>query len=141
MSNQGPAPRTLTEAELIEVIGAQRFGVLATMKRSGHPAMSSVLYRWDPTTRVIRISTTTARLKAKQVRNNSHVALHVSGPDVWSFAVAEGEAEVSDAPTELLAFAGHQDDEETFLKEQAAEGRAVISIKVARLYGTALDVG
>ncbi|MCU1640160.1 MAG: class F420-dependent enzyme [Nocardia sp.] len=145
--NQGPAPRSLTEEELITLIGAQQFGVLATVKRSGHPAMSTVLYRWDPTERVIHISTTAERLKAKQVRNDSRVSLHVSGPDVWSFAVAEGDAEVSDSPEELLAYAGYPaassgypEDAAAFLAEQRAEGRVVIAIKVARLYGTALDV-
>ncbi|MFF2551767.1 TIGR03618 family F420-dependent PPOX class oxidoreductase [Nocardia sp. NPDC058058] len=141
MSNKGPAPRTLTDDELAEILAAQQFGVLATVKRSGHPAMSTVLYSWDPSERVIRISTTADRLKAKQVRNNPHIALHVNGPTVWSFAVAEGDAEVSDSPAELLAAAGHQDDPETFLREQAAEGRVVIKLRVTRLYGTALDVG
>ncbi|MEU7900971.1 pyridoxamine 5'-phosphate oxidase family protein [Nonomuraea sp. NPDC049152] len=52
------------------------------------------------------IFTTAERLKARQARNNPHVALHISGPDIWSFAVAEGEAEVTDTPAELLAPAG-----------------------------------
>ncbi|WP_405139149.1 pyridoxamine 5'-phosphate oxidase family protein [Nocardia sp. NBC_01388] len=145
--NQGPAPRSLTEQELGALIAAQQFGVLATVQRSGHPAMSTVLYRWVPTERVIRISTTAERLKAKQVRTNSRVALHVSGPDVWSFAVAEGDAEVSDRPEELLAYAGYPaahagypEDAAAFLAEQRAEGRVVITIEVARIYGTALDV-
>ncbi|MEV0231024.1 TIGR03618 family F420-dependent PPOX class oxidoreductase [Nonomuraea sp. NPDC050786] len=136
----GPAPRSLAEEELVRLLGEQQFGVLATVKRSGHPAMSTVLYRWDRAERVIRISTTADRLKARQVRNDPHVALHVSGPDVWSFAVAEGEAEVSDSPEELLAFAGDQPDPAAYLEQQAREGRVVIRIEVRRLYGTALDI-
>ncbi|RJL35611.1 pyridoxamine 5'-phosphate oxidase family protein [Bailinhaonella thermotolerans] len=139
-NQSGPAPRPLGEEELLKLLGGQRFGVLATVKRSGHPAMSTVLYRWDPDARIIRISTTAGRLKARQVRNNPHVALHVNGPDVWSFAVAEGEAEVSDAADELLAFAGEQPDPAAFLEQQAREQRVVIRIKVSRLYGTALDI-
>jgi PPOX class probable F420-dependent enzyme len=139
-NQSGPAPRPLTEEESVELLGAQQFGVLATIKRSGHPAMSTVLYRWDPAERIIRISTTAGRLKARHVRNDPHVALHVSGPDVWSFAVAEGEAEVSDSPAELLAFAGEQADPQAFLEQQARESRVVIKIKVSRLYGTALDI-
>ncbi|MGN9844297.1 pyridoxamine 5'-phosphate oxidase family protein [Nonomuraea sp. H19] len=140
-NQSGPAPRSLTDEELVTLLGEQQFGVLATMKRSGHPAMSTVLYRWDPAERSIRISTTADRLKARQVRNDPHVALHVSGPDVWSFAVAEGEAEVSGRPEELLAFAGDPADPAAYLDQQAREGRVVIRIKVSRLYGTALDVG
>ncbi|WP_433435081.1 pyridoxamine 5'-phosphate oxidase family protein [Nonomuraea sp. CA-141351] len=139
-NQSGPAPRSLTEEELVRLLGEQQFGVLATVKRSGHPAMSTVLYRWDPAERVIRISTTADRLKARQVRNDPHVALHVSGPDVWSFAVAEGEAEVSGSSEELLAFAGDQADPAAYLEQQVGEGRVVIRIKVSRLYGTALDI-
>ncbi|MGW4475067.1 pyridoxamine 5'-phosphate oxidase family protein [Nonomuraea sp. NPDC004354] len=141
MSEQtGPAPRRLTPEELESLLQEQQFGVLATVKRSGHPAMSTVLYRWSPVERVIRISTTADRLKARQVRNDPHVALHVSGPDVWSFAVAEGQAEVLDSPEELLAFAGEVTDPAAFLEQQALERRVVIKIKLSRLYGTALDV-
>ncbi|MEV4106615.1 TIGR03618 family F420-dependent PPOX class oxidoreductase [Nonomuraea sp. NPDC049695] len=139
-NQSGPAPRSLTEEELVKLLGEQQFGVLATVKRSGHPAMSNVLYRWDPAERIIRISTTADRLKARQVRNDPRVALHVSGPDVWSFAVAEGAAAVSDSAAELLAFAGDQADPAAFLEQQARENRVVIRIKVSRLYGTALDI-
>ncbi|MEV6280127.1 TIGR03618 family F420-dependent PPOX class oxidoreductase [Nocardia sp. NPDC051832] len=139
-NQSGPAPRSLTDAELVEVLGAQQFGVLATVKRSGHPAMSNVLYRWDPAERVIRISTTADRAKVKQIRNNPRVALHVSGPDVWSFAVAEGDAEVSASPRELLAFAGHPADAAGYLEQQARENRVIITLRVTRLYGTALDI-
>jgi PPOX class probable F420-dependent enzyme len=139
-NQSGPAPRSLSEEELLKLLDAQQFGVLATVKRSGHPAMSTVLYRWDPAGRIVRISTTAGRLKARQVRNNPHVSLHVQGPDVWSFAVAEGEAEVSGDADELLAFAGDQADTAAFLEQQAHEQRVVIKIKVSRLYGTALDL-
>lgn len=139
-NQSGPAPRSLNEDELLKLLGGQQFGVLATVKRSGHPALSNVLYRWDPAERIIRVSTTADRLKARQVRNDPHVALHVHGPDVWSFAVAEGEAEVSDDAEELLAFAGDQPDAAAFLEQQARERRVIIKIKVSRLYGTALDL-
>lgn len=139
-NQSGPAPRPLSEEELLKLLGEQQFGVLATIRRSGHPAMSTVLYRWDPDARVVRISTTADRLKARQVRNDPHVALHVQGPDVWSFAVAEGRAEVSGSPEELLAFAGEQADPAAFLEQQARERRVVLRIDVSRLYGTALDL-
>ncbi|MFD9940433.1 pyridoxamine 5'-phosphate oxidase family protein [Nonomuraea sp. NPDC059023] len=141
MSEQsGPAPRILTTRELEQLLGEQQFGVLATVKRDGHPAMSTVLYRWSAAERVIRISTTAGRLKARQVRNDPRVALHVRGDDVWSFAVAEGEAQLTEQPEELLAFAGQVDDAPAFLEQQAREQRVIIKISVSRLYGTALDV-
>ncbi|NUT52214.1 MAG: TIGR03618 family F420-dependent PPOX class oxidoreductase [Saccharothrix sp.] len=121
--NEGPAPRTLTDDELVDLLGRQRFGVLATVKRSGHPHLSTVLYQWDAAARVIRVSTTADRLKARQIRADPRVALHVSGPDVWSFAVVEGDAELVDDS------GGDEPDR-----------RLTITFRATRLYGTALDV-
>ncbi|KOX18665.1 hypothetical protein ADK67_36455 [Saccharothrix sp. NRRL B-16348] len=125
-ANSGPAPRTLTDDELVELLGKQRFGVLATVKRSGHPHLSTVLYQWDAKERVIRVSTTADRLKARQIRANPRVALHVSGPDVWSFAAVEGDAELV---------------ETTDGPDLAPDRRLTITFPATRLYGTALDVG
>ncbi|MFJ6673101.1 pyridoxamine 5'-phosphate oxidase family protein [Actinosynnema sp. NPDC091369] len=122
-ANAGPAPRTLTDAELVGLIGKQRFGVLATVKRSGHPHLSTVLYQWDAEERVIRVSTTADRLKARQIRADPRVALHVSGPDVWSFAAVEGDAELVEVSD------GDEPDR-----------RLTITFPAARLYGTALDI-
>jgi PPOX class probable F420-dependent enzyme len=123
--NAGPAPRTLTDDELVTLIGAQQFGVLATVKRSGQPHLSTVLYQWDPEERTIRVSTTADRLKARQVRANPRVSLHVSGPDVWSFAVVEGDAELVEAETD---------------GEPEPDRRLTITLRASRLYGTALDI-
>ncbi|MGC5013439.1 TIGR03618 family F420-dependent PPOX class oxidoreductase [Streptosporangium sp. DT93] len=147
----GPAPRVLTDGELVSLIGRQQFGVLATVKRSGHPHLSTVLYNWDPEERIVRISTTNDRLKARQARDNPRLALHVNGPDIWSFAVAEGDAEVSEITTtpgdaigrELLALTpGFENpaQEAAFLRQTVREQRVVIRLRVSRLYGTALDI-
>jgi PPOX class probable F420-dependent enzyme len=110
-----------------------------------------VLYHWDPDGRVLRISTTADRLKVRQLRRDPHAALHVAGPNVWSFAVAEGEAEIS-SPTirsgdaigrELLSMTpGFENpaDENAFLEQLVADQRVVIRIRVSRLYGTTLDM-
>jgi PPOX class probable F420-dependent enzyme len=147
----GPAPRPLTDEELSLLLREQRFAVLASVKRDGHPHLSTVLHHWDPTERVVRISTTADRRKARQLRRNPHAALHVNGPGNWSFAVAEGEAEVSEVTTvpgdaigrELLAMTpGFPDTagETAFLEQVVADRRVVIRIRVSRLYGTALDI-
>ncbi|MEV0583158.1 TIGR03618 family F420-dependent PPOX class oxidoreductase [Nonomuraea sp. NPDC050310] len=145
------APRPLTDADLSHLLATQRFGVLSTVKRSGHPHQSTIMYRWNPDERVIRISTTTDRLKARHVRANPRISLHVTGPSIWSFAVAEGDAEVSEVTTEpgdatsreLLAITpGFADpaEEAAFLRRQVDEQRVVIRLPVTRLYGTALDL-
>ncbi|MFB7241845.1 PPOX class F420-dependent oxidoreductase [Streptomyces populi] len=148
---QGPAPRPLSDEALSALLGEQRFGTLATVRRSGHPHLTTMLYDWDPAARVVRMSTTADRAKAKHLGRDPHAALHVQGGDVWSFAVAEGTAEVSGPTTvpgdavgrELLGMipaAARPTDEEAFFKELVTERRAVIRLRVERLYGTALDV-
>lgn len=70
---------------------------------------------------------------------------------MWSFAVAEGLAEVSEITSvpgdavgrELLGMipeGERPEDEAALLEELVAERRVVIRLKVDRLYGTALDV-
>ncbi|MFC7817119.1 PPOX class F420-dependent oxidoreductase [Streptomyces sp. NPDC057367] len=148
---QSPAPRPLSDEALSGLLGSQQFGTLATVKRSGHPHLTTMLYGWDPEARIVRFSTTADRVKLGHIRREPRVALHVQGDDVWSFAVAEGEAEVSEITTvpgdavgrELLAMmpaALRPDDEEAFLARSVAERRVVVRLKVDRLYGTALDV-
>ncbi|MET7293583.1 PPOX class F420-dependent oxidoreductase [Streptomyces griseoloalbus] len=148
---QRPAPRPLSDEALSDLLGRQRFGTLATVKRSGHPHLTTMVYSWDPETRTARFSTTADRVKLKHLRHDPRAALHVQGGDVWSFAVAEGEAEVSEATTvpgdavgrELLRMipaTARPEDEDAFLAELVAERRVVIRLKVDRLYGTALDI-
>ncbi|MFI2205489.1 pyridoxamine 5'-phosphate oxidase family protein [Streptomyces sp. NPDC020192] len=148
---QGPAPRSLSDEALSDLLGKQRFGTLASIKRSGHPHLTTMLYHWDPQARIARFSTTADRVKVRHLRHNPRAALHVQGGDVWSFAVAEGEAEVSEITTvpgdavgrELLGMipeAARPEDEAAFLEQLVDERRVVIRLKVDRLYGTALDI-
>ncbi|MGW1680230.1 hypothetical protein [Saccharopolyspora sp. NPDC002376] len=75
----------------------------------------------------------------------------MQGGNVWSFAVAEGDAEVSEPTTvpgdvvgrellEMIPAAAKPEDEGAFLEQLVAERRVVIRLKVDRLYGTALDI-
>ncbi len=148
---QRPGPRALSDEALSDLLGRQRFGTLATNKRSGHPHLTTMVYSWDPGARIARFSTTADRVKIKHLRRDPRAALHVPGGDVWSFAVAEGAAEVSGTTTEpgdavgreLLAMipeAERPEDETAFFEELVAERRMVIRLKADRLYGTALDI-
>ncbi|MFI9390977.1 pyridoxamine 5'-phosphate oxidase family protein [Streptomyces bauhiniae] len=148
---QRPAPRTLSDEALSELLGKQRFGTLATVKRDGHPHLTTMAYAWDAEARVARFSTTADRVKVTHLRNDPRAALHVPGGDVWSFAVAEGEAEVSGVTEvpgdavgrELLGMIpaeARPADETAFFEELVAERRVVIRLRAGRLYGTALDI-
>ena len=148
---QRPAPRPLSDEALSGLLGGQRFGTLATVKRSGHPHLTTMAYSWDPEARVVRFSTTAERIKVRHLRHNPRAALHVQGGDVWSFAVSEGEAEISGVTTvpgdavgrELLGLipeAATPDEEDALLEQLVAERRVVVRLKVDRLYGSALDI-
>ncbi|MFE9813430.1 PPOX class F420-dependent oxidoreductase [Streptomyces sp. NPDC005227] len=148
---QGPAPRSLSDEALSAVLAGQQFGTLATVKQSGHPHLTTMLYTWDAEARIVRFSTTSDRVKVKHLHRNPRAALHVQGSDVWSFAVAEGAAEASEITAvpgdavgrELLAMippGAKPDDEDAFFKQLVDEHRIVIRLRVERLYGTALDI-
>ncbi|MEV5884226.1 TIGR03618 family F420-dependent PPOX class oxidoreductase [Streptomyces sp. NPDC052020] len=147
---QAPTARALSDEALSGLLAKQRFGTLATSKRSGHPHLTTMVYQWDPEARTARFSTTADRVKVRHLRHDPRAALHVTGDDVWSFAVAEGEAEISEITTvpgdavgrELLAMlpdTARPEDEQAFLEQQVAERRVVIRLKARRLYGTAVE--
>lgn len=150
MTNR-PGPRPLSDEALSDLLARQQFGTLATVKRSGHPHLTTMVYSWDPESRTARFSTTADRVKLKHLRHNPRAALHVNGGDVWSFAVAEGEAEASEITTapgdaigrellEMIPENARPEDEQAFLEQLVAERRLVIRLKADRLYGTALDI-
>ena len=124
--------------------------MLATTKSSGHPQLSNVLYLWDGGRRTAAITTTDTRLKTRNLRRNPNAALYVAGAHFWSYAVAEGTAELSavsttpgdDAGRELLelhtALMGPQ-DEDGFFQRMVDDQRLVVRVHVDRLYGLTLD--
>ncbi|MFD8571040.1 TIGR03618 family F420-dependent PPOX class oxidoreductase [Streptomyces sp. NPDC059639] len=145
----GPAPRSLTALELQKILDEGTFGTLASVRGTGHPHLSTVLYHWNASESLLRISTTEGRLKPRQFRADPHAALHVRRDDL-AFAVAEGEAEVT-APSSAAGDAVGREllrvsrdfvetgGEEAFFAEMVDERRVIIRIKVTRLYGTALE--
>lgn len=146
----GPPPRKLSDEALSDLLSGNTFGTLATVKRNGSPHLTTMIYGWDPAERTVRFFTTADRIKVKHVRHDPHAALHVPGPDVWSFAVAEGTAEVSDISREAGDAVGHEiwemlpeqmrpADKNAFFVSMVEERRVVIRLHVTRLYGAVLD--
>ncbi|MFC8368460.1 hypothetical protein ACFUIT_10825 [Streptomyces sp. NPDC057239] len=68
--------------------------------------MTTMVYSWDPEARIARFSTTADRVEPKHLRHDPRAALHVPGGDVWSFAVAEGEASVATDGSEGVGTGG-----------------------------------
>ena len=147
---QRPPLRALRDDERRRMLGSGDHGVLATVGRTGFPQLSTVIYAWDPAGGIARISTRADRAKARNVAANPRAALFVEGPDRWSFAVAQGHAEVSPVSRvpgdatgiELLGIFPQPDPvaEAAFLDEQVAEQRVVIRLNVERLYGDIIEL-
>lgn len=121
--------------------------VLVTTKRNGRPQLSNVLHAVG-NDGVIRISITADRAKYHNLSRDPWAALHVNGPNFWSYAVLEGEVELS-APAaepedatvdELVALyrslAGEHDDWEDYRAAMVAERRVVARFAPTRAYGT-----
>ncbi|MFD1815671.1 PPOX class F420-dependent oxidoreductase [Rhodococcus gannanensis] len=138
------------DARLLDILAAHTRGVLTTVKRDGRPQLSNVLYAWDPATRVARVSVTADRAKTRNAARDPRVSLHVSADDFWSYAVVEGDAELSsvatdphDAATDELvevfraASGSEHPDWEEFRRAMVAERRVVLRIRATRVYGMA----
>jgi PPOX class probable F420-dependent enzyme len=135
------------EQQLWDLIDRSSEGVIAAVTRAGYPHLTNVWYVWDSTERIARVSTTADRVKARILRRDPRAALHVSGPDFWSHAVAECDAELSKVATapgdeacrELLevhsVFYGEIADLPAFFVRMVDERRLVVRLRVRRFYG------
>ena len=140
------------ETELWDLIASRREGVLGTIKRSGLPQLSNVLYLPESGGRAVRLSTTADRLKARILTRDPRAVLHVTGDNFWAYAVAEGHATLTptasdagdEACRELLevhsAFYGPQ-DEDAFFAEMIARQRLVVRLSLERVYGVISSAG
>ncbi|WP_218026115.1 pyridoxamine 5'-phosphate oxidase family protein [Nocardia miyunensis] len=146
---RGASPTRLSAEQLGDFLAEHQMGALATIKRDGHPHLSTVAYQWNPAARLISIGSTADRLKVRQLVRDPHAALYVSSPDHLTFAVAEGTAEISPVSTvpgdatgrELLAlFPGFDNpaDTQAFLANMVEDNRLVIRLRVTKLYGDTL---
>jgi len=63
-----------SEDELWALVADESQGVLATVARDGRPQLSNVLYLADPRNRVVRISTTAGRVKARNLARDPRAA-------------------------------------------------------------------
>lgn len=134
-----------TTEQLWQFVASRRQGVLATINNDGSPQLSNVLYV-GAADRLVRISTTADRVKARNLARDPRAALHVAGDDFWHYAVAHGTAALSpaatatgDHTTEQL-FAVHRAfygelDRDGFDEDMIANKRLVATLRVTRLHG------
>jgi PPOX class probable F420-dependent enzyme len=135
--------------DLERLIAESHGGALVALKRDGRPQLSNVTHTFDPETRLLRISTTADRAKVANLRRDPRASYYVTSADQWSYAVAEGTAELTpvaadpnDATVEELidvyrAVAGEHPDWDEYRAAMVADRRLVIRLAVERVYGSA----
>jgi PPOX class probable F420-dependent enzyme len=139
----------MTDAQdaLLDLVGSTDRSVLVTLKRDGRPQLSNVTHHYDPERRLVRISVTADRAKAKNLERDPRASLHVTSADFWSWAVVEGDATLSavaereddEAVAELVdlyrALAGEHPDWDDYRRAMVADRRRVVRLPVGRVYG------
>jgi PPOX class probable F420-dependent enzyme len=137
----------MSDNDLETLLRDSRRGVLVTLKRDGRPQLSNVSHTYDPATRLVRVSITADRVKARNLARDPRASYHVTSPDFWSYTVADGTAELTpvaadphDATVAELvdvyrAIAGEHPDWDEFRAAMVADRRLVVRLHVEHLYG------
>jgi uncharacterized protein len=139
--------RQVFDDKLLAVISGNSLGVLATIKRDGRPQLSNVSYHFDPRELVIRVSITEPRAKTRNLRRDPRASLLVDADDGWSYAVAEGTAELTppaavaddDTVEALIALyrniAGEHPDWDEYRQAMITDRRVVLTLPISHVYG------
>ncbi|HUF33795.1 MAG TPA: PPOX class F420-dependent oxidoreductase [Acidimicrobiales bacterium] len=133
---------------LRQLIADHHRGVLVTLKRDGRPQLSNIMYALGDDG-IVRISVTDGRAKTANLRRDLRASLHVTSDDFWSYAVVEGDADLSavaadpgdDTVEELVALyrslQGEHDDWDDYRAAMVRDRRLVVRLPVGHLYGMA----
>jgi PPOX class probable F420-dependent enzyme len=140
------APQAFDD-KLLAVISGNSLGVLATIKRDGRPQLSNVSYHFDPRGNAIEVSITEPRAKTRNLRRDPRASILVSADDGWSYAVAEGTAELSppaadprDDTVEALirlyrSIAGEHPDWDDYRRAMVTDRRVLMRLPISHVYG------
>src|SRR6478752_2247868 len=132
---------------LLALISGNSLGVLATIKRDGRPQLSNVAYHFDPRAVAIQVSITEPRAKTRNLRRDPRASILVSSDDGWSYAVAEGEAQLTapaadprdDTVEALIALyrsiAGEHPDWDEYREAMVTDRRVVLTLPISHVYG------
>ena len=139
--------RQVFDDKLLAVISGNSLGVLATVKRDGRPQLSNVSYHFDSRANAIEVSITEPRAKTRNLRRDPRASILVMADDGWSYAVAEGTAELSppaadphDDTVEALirlyrSIAGEHPDWDDFRRAMVTDRRVLMRLPVSHVYG------
>jgi len=135
--------------EIEAALGAVRANnqaVLTAIKSDGRPQLSNVVVAVSDVG-VLRVSTTADRAKYANLRRTPWAAIHVNGESFWSYAVIEGDVELSeiaadphDAAVEELvelyrALGGEHEDWDDYRAAMVRDRRVVVRITPTHAYG------
>lgn len=132
---------------LLELFTAQRGGTLITLKRDGRPQASVVTHAFDPATRTVRVSITEPRAKTRNLRRDPRASYMVTSPDLRSYAVGEGTAQLSapsadphDATVQALValyrdVGGEHPDWDEYRAAMVADQRVLLTVRLDHVYG------
>ena len=133
-------------SKALEATRATNHSVFTTIRSNGLPQLSNVTHHTDADG-IIRISTTANRAKYINLTRRPWAALKVDGPSFWSYAVLEGDVELSkiaavadDQTVEELimlyrSLAGEHPDWDEYRAAMVADRRVVIRLNPNRAYG------
>jgi PPOX class probable F420-dependent enzyme len=140
------APQAFDD-KLLAVISGNSLGVLATVKRDGRPQLSNVSYHFDPRSTTIEVSITEPRAKTRNLRRDPRASILVSADDGWSYAVAEGTADLTppaadphdDTVEALIALyrniAGEHPDWDDYRRAMVTDRRVLMRLPISHVYG------
>ena len=136
------------DRSLLDLAAARNLGALTTLKRDGRPQLSMINITFDPARSLVRASVTDGRAKVANLRRDPRASVLVASPDGWSYAVLEGDAELSavaraedDATVEELvevyrAVRGEDHpDWADYRRAMVRDRRLVLRLRVTRVYG------
>lgn len=136
------------DPSLVDLAAARNLGALATLKRDGRPQLSMINITFDPAASLLRASVTDGRAKVANLRRDPRASVLVHSRDGWSYAVLEGDVELSpvaraedDATVEELvevyrAVRGEDHpDWADYRRAMVQDRRLVLRLHVERVYG------
>ncbi len=136
----------MTVEDALALAAGQRLGVLVTLRSSGWPQTSNIVYAVRG--RQVLVSLTDGRAKTRNLRRDPRATLHVSTPDGSAWAALEATASLSPVTTtpgdetgQALArlyvdIAGSEHpDWADYHRAMVAERRLVLTLAVTHGYG------
>lgn len=119
---------------------------LVTLKRDGRPQLSNIIYTYDESAGLVRISVTDSRAKTRNLRRDPRASLYLTNADMTAYEVVDGTVELMpvarsvDDPTvaELVdvyrSISGEHPDWAEFRAAMVADERLVVRFTVGHSY-------